>query len=83
MGLVEIKSWKEVRDSLYLQACLFPFILFSSVSTTPPPSYFIPITHALSPISSAYGSACKSPTATYVGLLLTRSPATCVKKKFF
>ncbi len=33
--------------------------------------------HALSnPISSAYGSLCKSPTATYVGLLLTRSAAT-------
>jgi hypothetical protein len=33
--------------------------------------------HALRPISSAYGSLFKSPTATYVGFLLTSSAATC------
>lgn len=38
--------------------------------------------HALlSPISSAYGNVRKSPTATYVGFLLTRSAATCIERR--
>jgi hypothetical protein len=39
-------------------------------------SLALPMIHALSPISSACGNECKSPIATYVGFLLTRSPAT-------
>ena len=76
VGAVEGNSTK-----LVVRFCSASFFRVDA-GPLPPPSLHLTI-YALSPISSACGSECKSPIATYVGLPLTRSPATFKRESYF